>query len=207
MKTSLPSIPLSQTDTILNEFFVKDGGLTPPGAIRNSTLLACKRDFLFLRGSGIFPEEHKLSSEQQDILLGKMPVFAGILVYCSTVDLLARIMKRSVPKNMSKAYFLWSAKRWFNHSNTRASALWELRCGVSHQYKIEPGLRAVPAGFSGSMRYNRVLGKWEFNLNGMFGDIRRAISDSHRYLNSLTLPTRNKYARFIYEHGFFYTNS
>jgi len=207
MKSRLPKVALDKTDNILSEFFVKDRKLTPSGHIRNSTLLACKRDYLFLRGAKLTDPPLNLNKNQEKIVLSKLPSFATILIYCSAIDLLARIMKGDTPNNKSKDYFLWSARRWFERTPAQSLALWKMRCAMSHQYKIERGQKTISNGFSGSIRYNRQAGKWVFNLNGMLGDIRHAIKNSHDYIIRQSLPTRNKYAQFVYEHGFFYTNS
>lgn len=199
------SVPLEKTDKLLKEFFIKDGGLTSVGSKRRSTLLACKDDYKFLRGNDFYSRELDLKKEQISFLSSRIPSFAAILVYCSSVDLLARIMKRDAPKNKSREYFLWSAKRWFGHSTAQSLALWEMRCAMSHQYKIEVGQRAIQSGFNGSMRYSKKDKKWEFNLNGMLGNIRHATEKSYEYINKKNIKTKNKYSEFIYEHGFFYT--
>jgi len=79
--------------------------------------------------------------------------------------------------------------------------------GTCHQYKIQVGQRTVPHGFSGSMQYDRTAKKWVFNLNGMFGDIRNATTTASKNIMKQDLKVRNRYATFIYKHGFFYTNN
>lgn len=198
-------VPKDKVDKVLNEFFVKDKLLTPNSAIRHSTLLACKRDFLFLRGAKLDQPPFNLSKVQASEIRNNLPSFAAILVYCSSIDLIARVMKRSLGTNSSKKYFLWSAKRWFGLKNSQSLALWKLRCAMSHQYMIDKNQSAVPFGFSGSMAYDRKSKKWVFNLNGMFGNIRHAIDNAYQNINSKSAKTKQEYANFIYEFGFFYT--
>lgn len=202
-----PTIPLDLVPKILEEFFVKDKGLIPKGLIRNSTLLSCKRDFLFLRGTKLDQPPYSMSKDQIDAIHSNLPSFAAILVYCSSIDLLARVMKRKTGSRKSREYFLWSARRWFNLNYNQSNALWKLRCAMSHQYMIDKGQRAVPFGFPGSMMYDRKYKKWVFNLNGMFGNIRHAIDTTFAYINSKTDKTKQEYANFIYEYGFFYTQA
>ncbi len=199
-------VPAVSVPKILEEFFVKDKGLTRNGLVRNSTILACKRDFLFLRGVKLDLPPYNLNKDQRDAIRSNLPSFAAILVFCSSIDLLARIMKRDMGIYKSRKYFLWSSKKWFNLSYSKRIALWKMRCAMSHQYKIERNQRAVPYGFPGSMTYDRNYKIWIFNLNGMFGDITRAINISKEYINSKSERTRQKYANFIYQNGFFYTH-
>ena len=140
-------------------------------------------------------------------LQASMPAFAAILVYCSSIDLLARVMKKKIPKNnSSKRFFLWSARKWFNLSESKSQAAWDLRCSMSHQYRVEASQKAVPHGFNGSMTYDRKDKKWVFNLNGMFGDIRTAIPKAYAYIKKQKLSSRHKYAVFIANNGFYYTH-
>jgi len=155
-------VPDQKVNKVLDEFFVKDRGLTPEGAIRNSTLLSCQRDFLFLRGSKLKNPPYNLDKEQSTTLRNALPSFAAILVYCSAIDLLGRVMKKNVGNGASKKYFNWSATRWFELTRSQSSALWKLRCAMSHQYMIEKDQRAIPFGFKGSMKYDRNLKKWIF---------------------------------------------
>ena len=200
-------VPTNSIGHVINEFFQKDRTLTPNGAIRNSTLLACKRDFLFLRAPKFEFQPYSLSKSQADALRADMPSFAAILVYCSSIDLLARVMKKSTGIHNSKKYFLWSAKKWFGRNNSQSNALWKMRCAMSHQYMIEKNQRAVPFGFSGSMLYDKKQRKWTLNLNGMYGDITHAIQKAHGHIQGLSKSTQQKYANFIYEYGFFYTQA
>ncbi len=198
-------LPVKNTDSVLREFFIKAGGITPSGAIRRSTLLSCKNDFLFLRGTKLRQPPLNLSKKQEKAMISNLPSFAAILLYCSAIDLLARVMRKKIPKNKSKQFFTWSAKKWFGLSRNKSLALWKMRCAMSHQYKIEQGQRAVPHGFSGSMTYDRKGKKWVFNINGMFGDINKAIPRAYSYIEKQKKLTRHKYAKFIFENGFFYT--
>lgn len=200
-------LPLSSTDKVLSEFFEKDGGITPNELIRRSTLLACEKDYRFLRGIKLDQPPYNLDKQQYEAVLSNMPSFACILVYSSTIDLLARIMKRSVPNSKSRLFFLWSARRWFKLNTSQSKALWKLRCAMSHQYRIEKDQRAIPYGFNGSMLYDKKTKRWVFNLNGMYGDIRHAKINTYEYIKNCKLSTRHKYARFIFEYGFFYTHS
>ncbi len=200
-------IPSEQVQTVIDEFFVKDRGLTPNGLIRNSTLLACHRDFLFLRGVKLEYPPYSLNREQSNAIRDNLPSFAVILVYCSAIDLVARVMHRSTGNGKSKKYFIRSAKRWFGLNSSQCNALWKLRCAMSHQYMIEKDQRTVPFGFNGSMMYDKKLRKWVFNLNGMYGDMRRAKEAAYLHINSKSDRTKKKYANFIYEYGFFYTHA
>lgn len=200
-------VPINTTDALLESFFIKDGGFTRSGAVRRSTLLTCKRDFIFLRGSMLSDPGLRLDKKQIESIQASMPTFAAILVYCSSIDLLARVMKKKTPKNnSSKSFFLWSAKKWFNLSDSKCRAVWEMRCSMSHQYRIETNQRAVPHGFNGSMTYDRKDKKWVFNMNGMFGDIRTAIPRAYEHISKQKLSSRHKYAVFIANNGFYYTH-
>ncbi|MBT4124266.1 MAG: hypothetical protein HN981_04370 [Candidatus Pacebacteria bacterium] len=206
MSNNIVLVPLDQTDNILKEFFIKDGGITPSGNFRKSVYLAAKKDFLFLRGAGFEKDPFNFSKRDAKTLINNLPSFTAILLYCTVIDLLARIMKKPkiIPRNQSRNYFRWSAKRWFELNYSKVDALWNLRNGMVHQYHLGDN-RAVPHGFLGSMRYSKKDKKWEFNLNGMFGDIRKAGKKCYEHIKSKSLPTRRKYASFIYKYGFFYT--
>jgi hypothetical protein len=117
---------------------------------------------------------------------------------------MARIMKKRKPNaNESGSFFRSSAKRWFNHTESQAKALWRLRNRMVHQYY--PGsIRAYPHGFSGAMRYSPSVKIWELNLSGMFGKLRKGGKNCHDYLKGLKLATKYKYAKFIFRYGLFY---
>ena len=200
-------VPIGKVDKTIEEFFCEDGGITSNSLIRKSTLLACKRDFLFLRGGKFTQHPYNLSKSQNDAMQENLPSFAAILVYCSAIDLLARVMKRETPKNKSEKLFLWSARRWFGLTRTKSKALWQLRCSMSHQYMIAKNQRTVPFGTSGSMVYDKKYRTWVFNLNGMFGDIRKAISKSYEKVLTNSGKTKQKYANFVYEYGFYYIHN
>lgn len=199
-------VPIDLVDKILEEFFVQDGLITPSGNFRKSVFLAAKKDFLFLRGANFEGYPFNLSRENAETLRKNLPSFTAILLYCTVIDLLARVMKKPeiIPANKSRDYFRWSARKWFKLSSSKVSALWNLRNGMVHQYHLGDS-RAVQYGFPGSMRYSRVDQKWEFNINGMFGDINRAGRNCLNYIKSKSPKTRRKYASFIYKYGFFYT--
>lgn len=205
MGVKLKSVPLDIVDKILEEFFIKDGQILPSGAVRKSTLLACKNDYIFLRAPKLEHEPYNLSKVQIQVLRENMPTFATLLVYFSAVDLLSRVMRKRLPeRNESRRFFLWSATRWFEKTRKEGEALWKLRCAVSHQYHLDYNLRLIQHGTNSSIQYSKIEKVYIINLNGLFGDIRHSIDNAYRAIIRLNPRTKQRYANFIYKYGFFY---
>jgi hypothetical protein len=197
--------PYAKTDIILSQYFIKDRYILPDGRVRISLLLAVKRDMAFLRGLDIEEPHLALTKQQQDIFLSRTPTLTIILTYCSAIDSVARAMKAGVPKNgKNAAVFKWAAKKWFGISSSGANALWKLRNSTSHQYSISPKFMVVPHGFNSVMKYTP-RGSWEFNLNGMYTSLLKAIRLTHAEITIKSLKVRHKHAKFIYQNGFMYT--
>ena len=198
-------IPYSKTDKILSEYFAKDHFVLPRGRIRISLLLAVKRDIAFLRGLDLEKPPLDLTDEQKDIFMGRTPTISTVLTYCSAIDAIARVMKAKIPPSGKNAlFFKWSAKKWFGISNNGVKVLWELRNSSVHQYTILAKSKISPHGFNGPVRYVG-KGSWEFNLNGMYTSLLKAIELSYIDIMKKSLKVIHKHSRFIYRYGFVFT--
>jgi hypothetical protein len=200
-------VPLGNTDRVLSEFFQLDGGITPSGKQRKSYLLASQWDLLFLQSISV-PEDHNFRSHSQfSRRVDDKHFLAELLLFTSAVDLIARIMHRNTPResrSSNRKYFVGSARRWFGLTKTQSNILWVIRNQIVHMYSLnELSILAVAGG--APMTYIRSSKVWRINASALYTRLISAKNKSENYIKSKSLKTRNKYARYIYEHGFYYS--
>jgi hypothetical protein len=199
-------VGLDFTDSILKEFFEKDGGIVQSGKIRKSYILASQWDLLFLQSIRI-PEDHPLRSNSRFLSRADdRHYLAELLLFTSSIDLIARIMKKSTPKERgetNKVFFTSSARRWFGFSRTQSLALWEIRNQVVHCYSLTNSTTIYASGGS-AVAYDRQKKLWKVNASGLLSRLIDAKNKCKKYISSRSLIKRHEYAKYIYDHGFFY---
>lgn len=195
---------------ILDSFFVQDGQLQPNGSTRRSVLLALENDFSFCILLPIVWKGKRstiqLSDEQYAALQNKLPSFTVVSLFCTAVDVLARVVKKCArpPRGQNGAYFIECAETWFGLSNQEAKELWQLRNGISHSYRIMQGQATRQFGY-GRVILQRSDGVWEFYLHAMYGAIQKAKRDIHAHLTAEKLSDKQLTASYLERNGFFYT--
>ncbi len=79
---------------------------------------------------GITEEQHKKIDTEL------APLFVVPLLFCSAIDIMARVkIKDSCPKQNGKV-FKESAKEFFGFNRSEAEAMWKFRNSITHQYTI-----------------------------------------------------------------------
>lgn len=135
--------PMATTKTskeILREFFVEQSfELYSAGTRRRrSVLIELENDLQYAVG---LPEKLRklgITQSQDNRLSTEFPYVSPLLIYCSAVDLIARVYhKQSIPPpGKNGEWFKESAELFFEYDKQLADALWDLRNSLSHSYSI-----------------------------------------------------------------------
>ncbi len=194
----------------IEEFFQKDGTETGR-SIKKSVLLALERGMAFcvaLPGAwmeGSSRNKLQLTDGQYSELLKVRPTFTVISLFCSAIDVMARVsMKQKPPAGQNGVYFKICAKNWFELTSEQAEELWNLRNGISHSYRLMEGQRALSHGSHSPIQKNEVDEKWEFYLHAMYISLTRTKSKLYKFLTSESEEERQK-KRVSRRKWFFYT--
>lgn len=191
--------------TIIDEFFLSDGTVLPNGKRKRSMLLAIKEDIKF---NILLPGKWRplnLSEDQHKELKSMLPSFTVALLFCSAVDLLARIVnKQQPPANKNGEYFKNCAKDWFDIGKDEAEQLWLLRNALTHHYALNKKQILIQFGSSAFVKKNS-NGYWEFYLHAMYSGLTKASRKIHEHLSNETPTEKQKTADYLSNHAFFYT--
>ncbi len=169
-----------------------------------SVLLAIKRDLQFSLAVPSRWRELDLSGIQNSKLKKILPTFATISLFCSSIELLARVLKKRRPKNFeNKRFFISCASRWFGLDMEASSELWKLRNSVSHQYTLSRKHIARRFGSSAVIEKGPE-GFWIFYLHAMYSSLLKASRDICEHVNTQTEEEKKKISKYILKNGFFY---
>ncbi len=184
---------------VIDDFFQKD--LRPEAGAR-SVLQALINDLNFCVG-GIRYKKN-MSTEEVKEFYKVMPTFACISIYCTAVDLLARVSRKRIPGNndTNTEFFKFSAVEWFNHTEEQASHLWELRNAISHHYTLTKVDSIHP--FGAPLMDRDKNGFWHFNLTAMYGNLNKAANKLYEKLSKEDELEKQKTAKYIDENGMFF---
>jgi len=195
---------------IIDSFFIQDGQIQPQGSAQRSVLLALEGDLGFCI---LLPKiwkgdisAIKLSDSQYTTLQEKLPSFTVISLFCTAIDVLARVVNKSVPPNRQNGiYFTSCAQTWFGLTNAEANQLWLLRNGISHSYKIVAGQSTRQVGYGGIIKQRTIDNVWEFYLHAMYTSLIKAKREIYENLSNETLPNKQATANYLQRNGFFFT--
>lgn len=200
-------------DEIIEEFFVKDGIVISNNKTRRSVFLSLEKDLKFLRGLDLKKPPLSLTKEQQGAFNKRIPSFGFILVFCSSIDVLARVWKRRLPDSKRKTrsgkiettgvFFKAFSRRWYKLTDKQTKELYSLRNSVSHQYVVGKKQGAHPFGFSGIMKRG-LNSSWLFNLNGMYSAFTKGKREMISYVKSLSAGRKEQLAIYIEQNGFYW---
>lgn len=194
-------------DELLKEFCKEQSGELYYGGVRKrkSILLQIKDDIDYNLGFPGFFRDLELSREQQARLDKELaPLFVVPLLYCSAVDLIARVnIKRSRPRR-SGAAFKESSKIFFGYDNKEAETLWKFRNSLSHQYSIRDYVISKYGGrkviqFHGD-NHDRIV----ICVRVMRKSLDEAIDNLYDYLLNESDANKAKTGHFIKKYGFQY---
>jgi len=195
---------------ILDEYFIKDGVLS--GSTRKkSVLLSLERDLAFcvaLPGfwiEGNSRNKIQLTSKQYKELLKVRPTFAIISLFCSAVDVIARVSNKRHPNiGENGTFFKNSAQDWFDLPSTHANELWNLRNGIFHSYRLMTGQAAVDIGSGSPVEINDI-GEFIFYLHAMYSSVGKAKRKLYEVLSGESNIEKQSTADYLHDNGFFYT--
>jgi len=188
----------------LNEFCKKEtetiyGGIRK----RRSMLLELQKDIDF--NLGIYKTFHvlELTTQQKHILVELSPLLVVPLLYCSAIDLIARVKyKDTSARGMNARYFKDSAINFFELSDKEATEIWKLRNSLSHQYSISDYIISR-SGSSSVVEWHsddRVV----FFVRAMRGSIIAASNRLYEYLINESDEDKILTKDFLNHYGFSY---
>lgn len=135
--------------------------------------------------------------------------FAVSLLFCSAVDLVARVARGSnPPRGKNGEWFQWSAVTFFGLSQEHAEELWRFRNSLSHSYSIS-GYTLALGGVSSDIYENGINGTKVFFTRRMRNSLKSAKVTLREYLLSLSEEddgsvSRKAVTEYIETHGFSY---
>jgi hypothetical protein len=195
---------------ILDEYFIEDGTVVNQ-SIKKSVLLSLERDLAFcvaLPGawqSGNSRNKIQLSETQYGELIKNRPTFAVISLFCTAIDVMARVAnKRLPPGGQNSIFFKESAQEWFGLSEACSEELWNLRNGISHGYRLIAGQTAVDIG-SHSPVERGANGRWVFYLNAMYTSLGKAKRALYESLSAENSTEKQVTVDYLNDNGFFFT--
>lgn len=193
---------------IINSFFIEDGHIEPNDAIQKSILLGLEKDMSFCillprvwlsTQGGI-----RLTDVQYSGLQQKLPTFTVVSLFCTAVDVIARVInKQTPPRGQNGQYFRDCAEQWFGLNQQEARELWQLRNGISHNYRLVAGQIARRYGHGRIIR-QRPDGFWEFYLHAMYTSLLEAKRNVCAFLLSENPANQQLTADYLQTNGFFY---
>lgn len=192
--------------TTLDEFFIRDGTFVLNGsAIRRSILLSIIEDMKFCI---FYPSKWRrtqLSSQQKDEVKSMLPSLTTALLFCSSVDLLARVLhKQELPQYRNRTYFESCATDWFGLSQQEAGQLWLLRNSLVHTYKLNVGQSLIQYG-SNNIIELAPSGNWRLYLHSMLTSLQSSSRSIYERLSRESTADKQQTALYLSDHGFFYT--
>lgn len=196
-----------EAQNIIDQFFLpeKDGEHISTGKVKRSVILALQEDLKF---AVLLPGKWRplqLTIEQNKYLNTMIPTFTVISLFCTGVDVMARVWhKRLPPRYKNGIYFKGCAKRWFKITRRQSSQLWMLRNGISHNYRLQFRQIAEQFGYGGVLRRTS-KGYYVFYLHAMYTHFDQARYDLYNYLSNQSTLTKKKTALYLKNNGFFYT--
>lgn len=195
---------------IIDSFFLQDGQVQPLGSVQRSVLLALEKDLGFcILLPGIWKGARstiQLSDDQYVSLQEKLPTFTVVSLFCTAIDVLARVInKRFPPRNQNGTYFTGCAQTWFGLTQQEADELWQLRNGISHSYKLVTGQSTRQFGHGRVIKLRTTDNVWEFYLHAMYTSLNKAKREIHEHLSNEILQEKQATATYLQQNGFFFT--
>lgn len=170
---------------------------------RRSMLLELQKDIDFNLGIyGTF-NVLNLDKKQSSKLIDLTPLLTVPLLYCSAIDLMARVKhKVTTIRGMNGDFFRESAILFFNLSEDVAKEMWKLRNLLSHQYSIKDYV----VSRSGSHDVFELQGSVHkvIFVRAMRGSIQLAANNLHTYLLNESALDKLLTEEFINQYGFSY---
>jgi hypothetical protein len=170
---------------------------------RKSILLQIKDDIDYNLGIHKAFRNLDLTQEQERVLGNEIaPLFVVPLLYCSAVDLMARIKYKSSPAGRNAALFKESAVLFFDYTPEQADVLWKFRNSITHQYSIRKYIISRYGGRDGvlDISNDRVV----VSVRPMRSSLSNAVQKLHEFLLAESNEDKGLTANFIDKHGFTY---
>lgn len=195
---------MSEQETI-DQFFIKDGDVQANGRKKRSILLAIIDDFQFCILLYKRWKNLKLTPEQNKELQKILPTFTIVSLFCTSVDLLARVTnKQQPPRGQNGNYFKGCATRWFELSQQEADQLWLLRNSISHSYSLNRRQIVIQFGHGRLIRQSE-QGYWEIYLHAMYSTLDKAKRAIYEHLSNEPMTKKSLTEGYLTNHGFFFT--
>lgn len=177
---------------------------------RRSILISFQRDIDFNLGIYKIFKALELTKEQIENLEDLTPSLVVPLLYCSAVDLLARVSyATNPPRGKNREWFIESAIKFFDLAPNHAEELWKFRNSLSHSYSIKD--YTIASGGISKNVYEENNNRKVFFTKKMRGSLQRAIARLHEHLQLVPVSsaksgdvTQDMIMRYIEDYGFSY---
>jgi|SRR3989344_7904497 len=190
---------------ILEEFFVNDTRHIVNKSSKKSVFLAIINDLEFCLSYHKRWREVELTTDQRKKLQRILPTFAIISIFCSAVDVIARVTNKRTPSiGENKKYFVNCAVKYYHLDNLQAQQLWQLRNSISHQYVLSKGTAVLSSG-SSKIIESKPNNRWVFYLTGMLSTTLKVKDEIYKMLTDETESKKLKTQEYLLKSGFFYT--
>jgi hypothetical protein len=172
---------------------------------RSSVLLQMLSDLKYVLGfPGAFSKLNLTHVQAQVLNAELLPILTPGLLFCSAIDLIARVSQKRVAKsNESKEFFAFSANKFFSLADDQIEELWKFRNAIVHQYSLSSG---VALSRSGSIDNILIKGN-----SGVVIAVRPMLSSLELAMGTLKIclmresqHEKKRSCLFIEKHGFIY---
>lgn len=190
---------------VIRQFFdpKHDAQQTENGYVRRSVLLTLVEDLKYCIQLPDKLRPLDLTDYQTTVLSTMLPSFAIISLFCTAVDVLARVTKGRKPKNHEcRSFFIWASKEFMLLDAMHTKELWDLRNGIVHSYSLKPGHAASRLGQV--MLSDDKNGHTTFHLPPMLSKLLTATTNALAYCSELREEEKIRVAEYIQENGFYY---
>jgi hypothetical protein len=198
---------LMSKEWVLKEYFEEDKKIDQNGYQRSSVLLTLIRDLQFCLN---YPKRWRtinLTKEQISELENVLPNFASLLLFCSGIDLIARVFNKITNDNAkglaNGKLFKDSAKQFFDFSEEESSFLWDLRCSVAHQYTILGKVQLIKDDSSRMLILDN--GIYKVYLAPSLTRLGDAKEKLYKYITEQDKEIRSAYLDYLAKYGFIYS--
>jgi len=191
------------SEEIIDTFFKKDGQQVKD-KVKRSILLAIQEDLKFCVQLPGKIRKLELDEGQYKEMQQMIPSFTVALLFCTGVDLLGKVLKKSrPPRGQNRKYFTDCARNWMNFSQEEAEQLWKLRNALVHEYTLNKEQILRQYGHKRPIRKIKD-GYWEFYLHAMYSDFMDVSKSIHEHLLGESSTQKTRTVDYLKNNGFFY---
>jgi hypothetical protein len=170
---------------------------------RRSVLLEIIKDADFNSGVNKTFKELSLNEEQLQKLTDISPMYVVPILFCSAIDLLGRVYKKTRPgPRQAATFFKDSAMTFFGMDKETANQMWKLRSSLAHQYSIRNYVLSRYGGQNVIEKHSN--GLWVVSVRSIRGALQNAQDKAYEVLSNEDEEQKRLTKAFLEKHGFSY---